>query len=100
MSYNYSSSFNNSNPYPKFPNGFTQSYGHQVLIGGNHAFALFGLALGTLVVVGIIFAIILYLVTGVVYGKIFEKAGKKFSRGFIPFYNFWLMMEIADLPGA
>ena len=44
--------------------------------------------------------IITYLLTSIIAGKIFQKAGKKFNRGFIPIYNEWLMFEIAGLPGA
>ena len=74
--------------------GITYTHTQQVTVS-QAGFALFS----TAIIFGVIFGAIAYLLVGVIYGKIFQKAGKKFSRGFIPFYNMWLMFEIAGLPG-
>jgi len=57
---------------------------------------------GSAALVAIIFAvvcIIVYFFTAFVLSKIFHKANRKKSLAYIPVYNYWILFEIAGLPG-
>ena len=57
---------------------------------------------GSVILASIIFAvfgIIVYLFMAFVLSKIFHKANRKKSLAYIPVYNYWVLFEIADLPG-
>lgn len=54
-----------------------------------------GMSLGMFFVV----ALILWVVSIVALWKVFEKAGEKGWKAIIPFYNYWVLCQIAGRPG-
>lgn len=58
-----------------------------------------GAAAGGFFVFFVIFAIVLYLITGFFLYKVFEKAGRPGWAGFVPIYNGWVLFEISGKPG-
>ena len=57
---------------------------------------------GSAVFASIIFAvvsIVLYFFMAFVLSKIFHKANRKKSLAYVPVYNYWVLFEIAGLPG-
>jgi hypothetical protein len=54
-----------------------------------------GFALGTLFLGALIF----WVISIIALWKVFEKAGQKGWKAIIPFYNYWVLCEIAGRPG-
>lgn len=54
-------------------------------------FAAFGIGM-------FLFVVVIYLFVGFCYGKLFEKAGRPLWTGFVPIYNYVVMLEIVGRP--
>lgn len=61
--------------------------------------ALIGI-IGIVIVVGLILAVVGYVIKGIFLGKIFKKAGLQSYIAWIPYYNTWKFFELGGYNGA
>ena len=71
------------------------SYNYNYNVTTTHGSSYMGVAVGTLLLIGLV----LWIISVVALWKVFEKAGQKGWKSLIPFYNYWVLCEIAGRPG-